>query len=192
MSVKNKLHGVAMSAIAVILCSVPNPAQAQTQVETVSVTAVVSNAFTLAQTTAMNFGTVALYNTNTASDIPTIVMDTAGAVTLTDGPTTATVLDVSATGRSAGVFAVSAAVASTNLTISISDINVLTCIAGCSGTPPTIAIGTFVDNGTSSVVTTDGSGAVTVLVGATLSGAVSATSYESGTYQGSYDLTLTY
>lgn len=153
----------------------------------------VQNSFNLAETTAMDFGTLAVFCAVGNNETTTATLSNAG-VLATGAPTAngAAVIDIDGANRTQAVFDITGAAPTTPITISRQNITNMTC-AACGGGNPLITTTSISDDTTAGDVTTDGNGAATINSGAVLTTLAScATQYADGAYQATYDLTATY
>lgn len=148
-----------------------------------NITATVQNAITWVETQPLTFGTFVAISD--ATDTSNIVMATAGTTTV-NNPGNARIVEIT-TGQQ-GIFTASAAAPNTAVTVTTPASVTLTCGA-CVGSPPDFVVNTFTDD---AAATTDGSGGMTVNVGATLNTVASATAYEDGAYSGAYTVSINY
>jgi hypothetical protein len=162
-------------------------AQASLTAEPVSLT--VANSFTLAQTTAMNFGTFVALADTAGANTATLTMDPGTGVIVAANNAPATFVLVSAVGASQGVYAISGAAPSTTLTVSTSALTDLTCGA-CSGSPPAIDLTSVTADDSSP--TTSVTGDATVSFGAVLTTVAGGNQYTNGSYDGSFDIAVAY
>ena len=181
---KTTLKASAIGAITASLAFGVMDAKAETA--GTNITATVQNAFTFSETTALGFGTIIAIND--ATDTSTIVIDTAGTPTY-NNPGAARLTEVSP-GQN-GVFDISAAAPSADIDVTYPASVTLTCGA-CSGSQEDFTVSTFTDNSVAGTVTTDGTGAFTINVGATLTTIASTDSYEDGLYSGAFTVTANY
>ena len=181
---KKTLKASAIGAITASLAFGVMDAKAETA--GTNITATVQNAFTFVETTALTFGTFVAINDTV--DSSTIAIDAAGANVIAN-PGNARIVAI--TPGTNGVFDVSAAVPSTTINVTLPTTVTLNC-AACTGAQADFDVGTFVDDSTAGVITTDASGAVTLNVGATLSTVPGAAIYEDGSYAGAYTVTANY
>jgi hypothetical protein len=188
-----KLHvrALALMATAGIMTMSMGPlAQASTTANQ-NVTLTVSNVVTITPDGAqpMAFGTYAV-TTDNSGDTATLTMAPATGVKTASNLNGANFVAVAAQadGTSRGKFDITAA-PNTALTASAAGTGDLDCTACAGGVPDIDLTSVTVDDTTP---TTDGSGAVTVLVAATLTTIQSATQYESGVYTGTYTVTVNY
>ena len=150
-----------------------------------NITATVLNAFTFVETTPLAFGTfVAIID---ATDTSTLVIDVAGVHSY-NNPGNARLVAVTA--GSQGVFDVTAAAPTTALVLTFPAAVTLVCGACGAGTED-FTVNGFVDD-VAGAPTTDGAGAVTFNVGATLNTIASANTYNDGSYTGAYTITVNY
>ena len=151
------------------------------------ITATVSNAFDLTETQALAFGTFTAKND--ASDVSTILIGTDGSAPTYGNTGNARIVEI--TPGVMGIFDVSGAAPDAALDITLPGTLTMSC-ADCSGTNPDFSIGSFTSNFPSGSATTDGSGAVTVNVGATLSTVAGSENYEDGEYSVAYTVSMNY
>ena len=152
-----------------------------------TITASVQNAFTLAETQILEFGTFTAKNHGT--DVSTIVMANDGTGPTYNNPGSARITEVTA--GQMGIFDVTGASPSTDLTIALPVSETLTC-GTCSGSQEDFTVNTFTSSPGAGSITTDATGAVTVNVGATLTTINSANTYEDGDYTSTYTVSLNY
>jgi hypothetical protein len=150
-----------------------------------SITATVANAFTLVETTPLAFGS--LVAINHAVDTSTLVIDTAGIHTY-NNPGNARLVQVTA--GTQGVFDITGAAPTTALVLTMPAPVTLNC-GTCGAGTEDFTVNTFTDN-VAGAPTTDGAGAVTFNVGATLNTIASANAYNDGPYSGLYTITVNY
>ena len=156
------------------------------------ISAAVDNTFTLVETQPMDFGSfVAINGTATAN----IVIDpTAGSPTYSADPgpnagTAARLIQISTSAR--GIYDITGAAPNTVLAVTYP--NSVTLDDGTAG--PDFTIDTFTDadaNVTTGTITTDGVGAYTIGLGATLHTDGTAAVYADGVYTGAITVTVTY
>ena len=164
-------------------------AQSQ-QVVGATVNLTVQNAFTLVETTPMNYGTLAAF-CDAGANSTTATLSTAGVLALGAPAATAQFIDISAVGRTQGVFDVTGAAPTTSLTVTLANPANATC-AACGGGNPPMTLGGLTDD-TLGTVTTDANGALTINVGATLTTqSTCLAQYADGAYVGTYDITVSY
>ena len=166
-------------------------AYAQTETVTgATISLTVQNSFNLAQTTPMNFGTLAVF-CDSGNNTTTATLSTAGVLSTGAPAATAQVIDIDATNRTQAVFDITGAAPSTAITVSRTNITNMTC-AGCNGANPVITT-TSLNDDQGAGQSTDANGALTINVGAVLTTLAScAQQYEDGLYQATYDLTASY
>lgn len=189
MTFKNfKYVALGACAVSALLATDAN-AQSQ-QIVGATVNLVVANAFTLVETTPMNWGTLAVF-CDLAGPGSASVLDNAGALAIGAAVGASQMIDISAVGRTQGVFDVTGAAPTTNLTVTVGNPSNALCGACGGGNPPIVLSAMTNDSG--GTVATSGAGAATVNVGATLTAqATCAQQYADGTYVGTYDVTLSY
>tara|TARA_B100001971_G_C18196398_1_gene541734 strand:- start:777 stop:1334 length:558 start_codon:yes stop_codon:yes gene_type:complete len=181
---KKTLKASAIGAITASLAFGVLDAKAETAGTTI--TATVQNAFTFTETTALTFGTIIAVND--ATDTSTIVMNTAGTPAY-NNPGAARLTEVVA--GTNGVFDITAAAPSAGIDVTYPASVTLSC-GTCSGSQEDFTVNTFTDNSVAGTVTTDGAGAFTINVGATLTTINSANAYEDGAYSGAFTVTANY
>ena len=150
-----------------------------------TVTATVANAFTLAETQALSFGSIVAISDG--SDTSTMVIDNAGAVTV-NNPGAATIIELS--GAQQGIFDITGAAPSTTMTLTLPASVTLTC-GTCSGSQPDFTVDT-ITNDVAGAPATDGTGAATINIGATLNTIADANPYEDGDYTGTMTVSVNY
>jgi len=198
-------------AIALLAAGATQATAAETRTYKASVT--VKNAFEVAETTALSFGTV---RAQAAKAVAATSVDSAWIVLATDGTftsgTTGTATPVTSKlqnleGGSAAEFAISDVSNFTAMTITMPASIVLTA-ASSNPTAPKFTVDTFTfkpvtgtstdtdfATGNAAAITSDGSGAASFLVGATLTTGettIADMSYSEELYEGSYDITVSY
>ncbi len=186
----NKFVFAALGACAAsaLLASDAN-AQAQT-VTGATINLTVQNAFNLAETNAINFGTLAVF-CDAGNNTSTTTISTAGVVSVGAAANTAQVIDISNVNRTQGVFDITGAAPTTAITVTRANITNMTC-AACTGGNPLITT-TALNDDQGAGQSTDANGALTINVGAQLTTLANcAQQYEDGAYQGTYDLTASY
>ncbi|MFT6907857.1 MAG: hypothetical protein ACJAS1_004544 [Oleiphilaceae bacterium] len=177
-------------------------------VTTATVSATVQNTFTLAETTALSFGTVRATNDNTnVSNFASLVLSPAGV--LTPGSQVGASKLTSLSAGTGGVFTVSGAATFTDLTVTFPANFTLTS----PGAPPGSAVFNIIEanwvgkivggandgvalNGTFDNLQTDVNGAVVLNVGTTLDtdilGASTTSGYLDAAYTGTYTMDISY
>lgn len=200
------------SAAILLFCFSAAPAFAQVAISPgvpvqVPVAAVMNNSFAIT-VTDIDFGTVAL--SSRSSETGELVMDTDGTFD-TSGNTdpVARIAPRDAAGQQ-GIVAVGGGLPDTALFVRYSNVQNMVCVAGCVGANPEIVVARIGDDmpdqaGAWSVDDadpdgdavpgqgmTDGGGAITFNIGATLRTADTNDPYQSGTYEGSFDIILEY
>lgn len=175
------------------------------QVTTATVTTTVQNAFTLVETTPLNFGTVRAVADNTgAANIAILTLSPAGAIVPTAGVANSALTSLG--GANAGVFTVSGAASFTNLTVTFPADFTLTNGAAPPGSPVFDVlqadwVGTIVGGANDGVtyaggnMQTDVTGAVALNVGTQLKtdSAVGTTGqYLDAAYTGTYTMDISY
>jgi len=159
--------------------------EAQAETAGTNIQAIVANAFTFTETTALGFGSMVAIND--ATDTSTLVVDHTAAP-IYNNPGAAILIEVLP--ATAGTFDISGAAPSTAITITFPASVTLNCGACAVGTED-FTVDTFVSSG-AGTETTDGTGAVTFTIGATLNTINSANAYNDGTYSGAYTVTANY
>ena len=180
---KKTLNTTAIAAVALAMAFSVSTAKAEDA--GTNITATVQNAITWDETQPLAFGTIVAISD--ASDTSTLVIDTTGADTF-NNPGNARLVRVS--GGQQGIFDASNAAPNTQLTLTLPTTVTLNC-AACSGSQPDFLINNFTDDA-GGAPTTDGTGAVTVNIGATLNTIASANAYEDGLYSGAYTVSINY
>lgn len=199
-------------ATATILCALPFVAWAQTAINNgvptpVTVSAAMDNNFTV-ESTDVDFGTIMI--TSAAGETGELAMGTDG--TLDDSGNTdpiARLLSDAAAGQP-GVLDITGGLPDTTVFIRYSNVVDLTCVSGCAGANPDIIVARIVDDmpsqsGAWSVDDadpdgdaiagegiTDNTGAISLNIGVTLRTENTNDRYQSGDYEGSFDVTLEY
>ncbi len=158
--------------------------------------------------TDIDFGSIVL--TSATGETGELVMSTDGTFD-ESGNTypTARVLARNTTGQP-GVLAIAGGLPDTMLFIKYSNVDDLTCVAGCMGANPEIVVSRIGDNmpdqagawsvddadpdatAVSGQGMTDGAGALTVNIGASLRTEDTSDPYQPGDYEGSFDVLLSY
>ncbi len=189
-----------------------SPALAQTAINngvpvTIPVSAGMDNNFSV-DVTDIDFGTIVL--TSAAGETGELAMDT-GGIFDESGNTdpVARVLSRNPAGQP-GILDIGGGLPDTTVYISYSNVQNLTCVSGCTGGNPDIIVARIGDNMPDQVGAwsvddadpdgdaisgqgmTNGSGAITVNVGATLRTADTNAPYQPGDYEGSFDVILAY
>ena len=152
-----------------------------------NITVTVQSAFTFTEDTPLSFGTIAvdLDGTNNA----TLDLNSDGSTVFGSAGGTSQLIEIVA--ATPGTFSIAGAAPSTSINVTLPTTATLTC-GTCSGGTATFSVGTFESADlTSSAITTDGTGAATFDVGATLTATGTGT-YEDGTYSGAYTVTAAY
>jgi hypothetical protein len=186
---KLQTKALAFIAVAGLVCTASDRAQAQSQTLTSNVTAIVQNSFTLAQTNAINFGRVVAVADTLGVNVASLTIPSNSAVPTPTNSVPARFVIVDSTNASNGVFAVSGAAPSTALNVSTGTLVNLTCGA-CPGLPPALTLFSVTPGGPT--VTTSGAGAATINVGAVIRTVAGGNQYTDGTYTGSFVLTVSY
>lgn len=186
---KMQTRALAVMAVAGLVCAA---GQANAQSEALSnepVTLTVQNNFTLAQNTAMNFGTYVVIADTAGANTATLTMAEANGTVTPANSAPAQFILVSATGQSRGIYDISGAAPATTLNVTIGGLTDLSCGA-CLGSPPVLDLTSVTAD--DATPTTDGTGAVTVNIGAVLTTVAGGNQYTDGTYAGDFDLTVAY
>ncbi len=184
-------------ALALTTCSalaLGTVAEAETLTSNADVT--VQNAIGFAETSALTFGTIVAIGDGTAGGAAATIAAAAtgvGGTTVTNGGAAADDSIIELTAGARAEYAISAAAPNTALNLTLpSGALTLTC-AACSGGTPTFSVDNWVANDTAGTVTTDGTGAFTLYVGATLNtDPTSLSQYEDGNYINTYDVSVNY
>ncbi len=164
-------------------------AQSQT-VTGATINLTVQNAFTLAETSALDFGVLAVF-CDGGNNTTTATLSTAGVLATGAPAASAQVIDIDGANRTQGVFDITGAAPTTAITVTRANITNVTC-AACGGGNPLITTTALTDD-QGGGQSTDANGALTINVGATLTTLASCgTQYADGAYQGTYDLTASY
>jgi len=193
-----KLHHLAIAAVAALAVVAFGSQDASAQTQTVNYTAsvTVQNTFTVGQTTALNFGSVAAVASTTAGTQANIVLaGNSGATTVTQGSGGSLSRLLQIVAPTPGVIAISAAPPSTLFTVTQGSTIQLV--------DPAVTGETTFDFTPAAVCagfncTTDAAGALTVNVGGTLatrvqtSGGTEDNGYSDGTYTGTYAVTFAF
>ena len=193
-----KLHHLAIAAVAALAVVAFGSQDASAQTQTVNYTAsvTVQNTFTVGQTTALNFGSVAAVASTTAGTQANIVLaGNSGATTITQGTGGSLSRLLQIVAPTPGVIAISAAPPSTLFTVTQGSTIQLV--------DPAVTGETTFDFTPAAVCagfncTTDAAGALTVNVGGTLatrvqtSGGSEDNGYSDGTYTGTYAVTFAF
>lgn len=180
---------LAMAAGAIFLGA--SPAMAQSKVSTYSAQVIVQNAFTIAETTPLNLGTIAAVSSNTAGTQAAISLNPGTGATTTAqgaGGSSARILAVAPPTR--GMIAVTHAPPSTVLTVSNPGSSYDLTNAAVPGTPPLVFTPAYAAVGFNYV--TSPTGTLNINIGGTLTTTQSPTAYADGVYMGSYQLQITY
>ncbi len=184
-------------ALALTTCSVLalGSAEAETVNSTADVT--VQNAITFTETSALTFGTIVAIGDGTAGGAAATIDIGVGVANDTTVSTPAVpgtddlIIELVAGDRAE--YAISGAAPNTDLTVTIPAAPVVLNCGGCSGAQPDFTVDTWIDNSTAGVLTTDGAGAQTLFVGATLNTDPTAINpYEDGNYTGAYTVEVNY
>lgn len=187
-----KLHTKALAVIATagLFCAASGAANAQTTVQG-NVNLTVNNAINITETTPMQFGTFLVVKDIASTEVATLTLSDTGTATPTTTGTPAIFTDISAVApaaRSQGIFGITGAAPTTVINVATSNLADLTC-ALCTGSD-TITL--FSVTPATATVTTDGTGAATINVGAVLKTKTGGNQYKDGLYAGTYDLTVNY
>lgn len=186
---KLQTKALAVIATAGLVCAA-GQANAQSEVLTTNVTATVQNNFTLAETNAINFGTVvAIADTANGGNTATLTIANNSATPTPANTLPAQFIIVDSTAASNGVFNISGAAPSTTLNVSVGSLVDLTCGA-CAGTPPVLTLTSVTPAAATAV--TDIAGAATINIGAVITTIAGGNQYTDGAYVGSFDLTVAY
>lgn len=184
---KFRMKTLAIVTITSLMCSTAAGVHAQTTVGgTVNLT--VNNAISITETTPMNFGTYLVVKDTASTETATLTMATNGTATPATSGAPAIFTSVSAASRTQGVFTITGAAPSTVINVATSNLADLNCSACVSSDDITLTSVTPA----AATVTTDGSGDATINVGAVLTTKTGGNQYKSGSYVGSYDLTVNY
>lgn len=173
---------------ALLIALLPHQTYAQTSTLTGSATTVVDNSFTALELAAPDIDEIALIVVPLTISTATYTLNPNGSATITNSAD-ARFITLDAAGRTAGNIDISGAAPNTPLNVSFSTLTNLTC-ALCLPGNPDILLGSY----TSDVgfnPSTDGSGNLTVNFGFTLT-TQAGVAYEDGTYQGTYEVTVSY
>lgn len=197
---------------AAAFCAPPYAARAQTAISNgvptpVTVSAAMNNNFAV-EATDVDFGTLMI--TSAAGETGELAMATDG--TIDDSGNTdpvARLLSDAAAGQP-GILGLTGGLPDTTVFIRYSNVVDLTCVSGCVGVNPDIVVARIVDDmpgqpGAWSVDdadpdgdavagegVTDGAGAITINIGVTLRTENTNDRYQSGDYEGTFDVTLEY
>ncbi len=190
---KTSLFAIAAAATVAFGLAV-SPAHAQ-ETATATATVDVSNAFTLTNTTDLDFGTIAAVRRGGgggAIATHTLGADSANDVTIANvgGATDDFLVDITSGDRA--TYTVAGAIPSQALVIQLPTTDLTLTCGVCTGGNPTFVVNTFVDDGGDLAVTTDGSGDATIFVGAVLNTVAGTALYEDGTYSNTYDIIVSY
>lgn len=185
---------LAVAAIAATVISFTSTAQAQETVPNAA-NVTVSNAFTLLAATPLEFGTHIVFRRGAGGGAPATVLISADAnndSTITNaGAANDDEIIESVVGNRAS-YTITGALPTTTLDITLPAAPVLLSCATCSGAEPDFSVDTFADDGGNGTVITDGLGAATFYVGATLSTVAGVNDYEDGLYTNNFDVTVSY
>lgn len=194
-----------------LICTVATPAGA-TSIDngvptTITVDASMDNNFSV-DVTDVDFGTIGITNAN--GQTAELIMDANGTIDETTGNTGPQARIVSNGGNAPGVLDIEGALSDQLLNIRYSNVQNLTCVSGCSGSPPALVISRIIDDATdqnglwsvddaspdasatSGQIMTSGTGTATVQIGVSIRTDGSGTPYPSGEYEGSFSVTLEY
>lgn len=173
----------------------------------VAVDAVMNNSFSIT-VTDLDFGAVAL--TSRTGETGELVMDTDGTFDVSGNTDPIARIAPRDPAGQQGTVAVAAGLPDTLLSVRYVNVQNLVCVAGCAGANPEIVVARIGDDmpdqaGAWSVDDadpdgdavpgqgmTDAGGAITFNIGATLRTADTNDPYQSGTYEGSFDVILEY
>ena len=198
--------------VLVVYFLLSSPAFAQTAINNgvpvqIPVTAAMDNNFAV-DVTDIDFGDVAL--TSAAGETGELVMDTVGAFDESGNIDPVARVSARAASGQPGVLDIAGGLPDTVLFVSYSNVQNLTCVAGCVGANPDIIISRIGDDmpdqaGAWSVDDADpdgdalpgrgvtsGTGTITVNIGASLRTADTSDPYQPGDYEGSFDVILAY
>lgn len=188
------------------------PAVAQVAIDNgvpmpITVTAEMDNNFSVEQTD-INFGVLAL--TTRAGQTGEITLDTDGSFDESGNlDPVARIASRNPAGQQ-GILEIGGGLPDTVLTIRYENVQNLTCVAGCAGLNPDIVVARIFDDmptqagawsvddadpdgdATPGQGVTDGSGEITINIGAALRTADTSTPYQAGDYEGSFDVILEY
>lgn len=180
---------LAIAMIAAFLAA--TPAMAQSRISTYSTQVIVQNAFTIAETTPLNLGTIAAISSNTAGTQAAINLNPGtGATSYAQGlgGSGSRLLAVAPPTR--GMVAVTHAPPNTVLTVSNPGASYDLTNAAAPGTPPLVFTPAYAAVGFNYV--TSASGTLNINVGGTLTTTQSPIAYVDGVYSGGYQLQITY
>lgn len=184
-------------ALALTTCSVLALGSAA-EAETITSTATVNvlNAIGFTETKALTFGTIVAQTDGTGAGAAATILVANGAdndttVTNVGGATDDRIVELIQGDRAQ--YDISGAAPSTALNVTIPTAPLQLVCGACVTTPPEFTVDIWTDDSTAGVLTTDGAGAGTLNVGATLStDPVSLVPYEDGLYSGNYDVSVNY
>jgi hypothetical protein len=204
-------HSFRLSVFLFVLSSVP--ARAQDAVDNgvpmpITVQTTMDNNFSV-DVTDIDFGTIAV--TSAPGEAGELIMDTDGTFDEATGNTdpVARIAARSGAGQP-GILDISSSLPDTLLTVRYENVGNLVCVAGCLGANPEIVVSRIgddmanqagewsIDDGnpdadaTPGQAMTNGSGELTVNIGASLRTEDTNDRYQSGDYEGSFDVVLEY
>ncbi len=178
-----------LAFVAFIACFGATQAMAQSKVSTYSAQVIVQNAFTIAETTPLNLGTIAAVSSNTAGAQAAVNLNPGtGAMTVAQGAAGSRILAVAPPTR--GLIAVTHAPPNTALTVSNPGASYDLTNAASPGTPPLVFTPAYAAVGFTYV--TSATGTLNINIGGSLTTTQSPTAYVDGVYSGSYQLQITY
>ena len=152
-----------------------------------NITATVTNAITFAETQALSFGEFVAINH--ASDVSTITMANDGSGATYGNTGSARITEI--VEGNMGIFDVSDAAINASLTLTLPTTVTLDCTL-CGASNPDFSVGTFTSDPAVGSLTTNGSGAATINIGATLTTVAGASNYEDGDDTGAYTVSVNY
>lgn len=196
--IKKTNIALALATVSVVALGAVAANAAESVTPTATVT--VLNAFTLTSTTALNFGTISATGDGAATGVAaTYAIAADGSPTITNAGAAADDFIVSVVPGTQAVIDITDAAPNTIMTVTEPQAaTTLTC-GLCPSAPNvlTFDVDTWVDDttgGPGGTVTTDGTGAATINMGATLTTTPDDSSdiYEDGVYTGTYTVTVAY
>lgn len=159
--------------------------------------------------TDVDFGTIAV--TARSGQTGELIMSANGALDDVTGNSDPVARIISnGAGNTPGELEISGGLANQQVTIRYSNVVDMTCVSGCSGSPPDLIVSRIVDNAadqaalwsvddadpdgdaTPGLVTTNGAGEAIVNIGVSIRTENTDTPYQSGNYVGSFNVTLEY
>jgi len=152
------------------------------------VSATIQNAFSVADITVANVGTIAIVVVPLTLDTATLTITPTGGISITN-MADAYILDVDNSAVTNGVIDISGAAPNTQINIAFATLSNLVC-ATCLPGNPDINLGSYTTD-TGLTPFTDGSGNLTVNYGLTIS-TNPGVPYEDGVYTGQYQVTVNY